>query len=74
MKNQNSKNEAPSKWVRFSSIAIQMGATIYLGNLLGGWLDKTYSKTFWEPTVTMIAIFLSMYLVIKGVNQINKEK
>ncbi|GEQ84834.1 hypothetical protein ULMS_03420 [Patiriisocius marinistellae] len=72
MENPKKKNESPSKWLRFSSIALQMGATIYLGNLLGGWLDGQYTTTFWEPTVTMIAVFISMYLIIKGVNQMNK--
>ncbi len=48
----------------FSGIAIQMGATIYFGNLLGEWLDEKYDKTYFENIVTMIAVFLSMYLVI----------
>jgi len=55
-----------------SGIAIQMGATIYLGNLLGSWLDKTYNKTFLEDTITLIAVFLSMYLVIKKVVALSK--
>lgn len=71
MKKQKKEEGAPSKWVRFSTIAIQMGLTIYLGNLMGGWLDTTFQKTFWEPTVTLAAIFLSMYVVIRGVNKMN---
>ncbi len=67
------KENAPLKnWVRFSTIAIQMGATIFLGNLLGQWLDTKFETTFLENTVTLIAVFLSMYIVIKGVNQMNK--
>jgi membrane protein DedA with SNARE-associated domain len=57
---------------RLSGIAIQMGATIYLGNLLGSWLDSKFDKTFWEATCTLLAIALSMYSVIKQANQLNR--
>ncbi|MFD0795889.1 AtpZ/AtpI family protein [Maribacter chungangensis] len=57
---------------KLSGIAIQMGATIYLGNLLGTWLDGKFDKTFWETTCTLLAIFLSMYSVIKQANQLNQ--
>lgn len=67
-----SKKKSPiSNWARFSTIALQMGLTIYLGNLLGEWLDEKYDKTFLEPTITLIAVFLSMYIVIRGVQQMN---
>ncbi|EDM45260.1 hypothetical protein SCB49_05622 [unidentified eubacterium SCB49] len=66
------KKNAPLKnWARFSTIALQMGLTIYLGNLLGEWLDIKFDKTFLEPTITLIAVFISMYVVIKGVKQMN---
>lgn len=55
-----------------SGIAIQMGATIYLGNLLGEWLDMKFEKTYLEDTFTLIAVFLSIYLVIKKVMSMNK--
>lgn len=55
-----------------SGIAIQMGATIYLGNLLGTWLDEKFQKTFLEDTITLVAVFLSIYLVIKKVMALNK--
>ncbi|MBT2160370.1 MULTISPECIES: AtpZ/AtpI family protein [Zobellia] len=56
----------------FSGIALQMGATIYLGNLLGAWLDVKFEKTFLEDTITLLAVFLSMYIVIKKVMTLNK--
>ena len=55
-----------------SGIAIQMGATIYLGNLLGEWLDVKFEKTYLEDTITLLAVFLSMYLVIRKVMALNK--
>lgn len=55
-----------------SGIALQMGVTIYLGNLLGSWLDVKFEKSFLEDTITLLAVFLSMYLVIKKVISLNK--
>ena len=54
-----------------SGIAIQMGATIYLGNLLGSWLDGKFNTAFLEPAVTLLAVFLSMYVIIKAVKDLN---
>lgn len=68
----NKEKGALRTWGRFSTIAIQMGVTIYLGNLLGGWLDKKLQTTFLESTITLLAVFLSMYIVIKAVMQLNK--
>ncbi|WP_027076583.1 AtpZ/AtpI family protein [Maribacter antarcticus] len=56
---------------RLTGIAIQMGATIYLGNFLGSWLDGKFDKTFWETTCTLLAIVLSIYSVIKQANRLN---
>ncbi len=66
------KKNGGTKWAALSGIGIQMGLTIFLGNLLGAWLDTTFNKTFLEPTITILAIFISIYSVIKGVNKINK--
>ncbi|GAA0872786.1 hypothetical protein GCM10009117_19330 [Gangjinia marincola] len=66
------KKEPLNQWAKFSTIAFQMGATIFLGNLLGSWLDEEYEKAFFEPMVTLFAIFLSMFVVIRQVNTLNK--
>lgn len=66
------KKDGGNRWIALSGIGLQMGLTIFLGNLLGQWLDTTFNKTFLEPTITILAIFISMYSVIKGVNKINK--
>ena len=66
------KPESPLKsWAKFSTIAIQMGITIYLGNLFGAWLDRKFETTFLEPTVSLIAVFLSMYVIIRAVKSLN---
>ena len=69
------KEQKPLKgWAVFSGIGIQMGLIIYLGNLLGVWLDKKWQTTYLETTVTLIAIFLAMFSVIYQVNRYNARK
>lgn len=68
----NDKKNGGNRWIALSGIGLQMGLTIFLGNLLGKWLDTTLNKSFLEPTITILAIFISIYSVIKGVNKINK--
>lgn len=57
---------------KLSGIGLQMGLTIYLGNLLGSWLDQKFEKNFWEISVTLFAIAVSLYSVIKQANELNK--
>lgn len=66
-------NKSPSKFIRFTSIAIQMGGTIFLGNYLGKWLDIKFSKDFWETTITLISVFASMCLVISQVIKLSNK-
>lgn len=56
-------------FIRFSSIALQMGLTIYLGSKLGEWLDVKFNNTnqLYYKIVTLIAVFVAMYAVIKQV-------
>lgn len=72
------ENQKPKKqlnpYLRFTTVAFQMGLTIYLGNLLGKWLDSKYDKTFLESTVTLLAVFMAMYQVISQVLKISKDK
>ena len=69
---QKKSNDNLKKAARLSGIGIQMGVTIYLGHLLGTWLDVRYQTSFWEITLTLTAIFLSLYSVILQVNRLNK--
>lgn len=65
-------NDQLKNWARFSTIALQMGLTIYLGNVFGAWLDTKFETTWLEQLVTLFAVFISIYLVIRGVMQLNK--
>jgi uncharacterized membrane protein YfcA len=72
--NQNKKNSQKkplNKALQLSGAGLQMGLTIYLGFLLGKWLDKTFETNFLKETVTLLAIFLAMYSLIKQANRIN---
>ena len=48
-----------------------MGLTIYLGFLLGKWLELKFEVPFLTEITTLVAIFLSMYSLIKQANKIN---
>jgi uncharacterized membrane protein YfcA len=50
-----------------------MGGTIFLGNYLGQWLDAQFDKDYLETTITLLSIFVSMYLVISQVLKMSKE-
>ena len=68
------KPEKPLRnWAIFSGIGLQMGLTIFLGNALGAWLDKRNQTTFLEETITIIAVFISMFMVVYRVNRLNKK-
>jgi hypothetical protein len=50
-----------------------MGGTIFLGNYFGEWLDAKYNKEYWASTITLISVFIAMYLVIAQVIKVSKE-
>lgn len=65
-----------NQYIRFSGMALQMGVVIAAGTYLGVWLDEEYPNNFSGFTVgcSLLAVFLSMFLVIKQVQQLNKNK
>jgi len=65
------KKGALRNWAVFSGIGIQMGLIIFLGNVLGKWLDGKFTTSFLETTITLIAIFAAMFSVIYRVNRFN---
>lgn len=67
------KEKRPNKFLRFTGTAFQMGLTIYAGNWLGRWLDTKYNSDKYESVVTLLAVFLSMYLVISQVIKLSKD-
>ena len=65
-----------SKFARFSSVGIQMGATIGLCTWLGTWLDGKYNtKTpWWTLGLMLFGVFAGLVLVIKEVLKMSKEE
>lgn len=72
-KNQKKKEKKKplNKAIQLSGAGLQMGLTIYLGFLLGEWLDVKFETTYLEQTVTLVAIFISIYLLIRQAKKIN---
>ena len=65
-----------NKFIRFTSIGLQMGLTIYLGSKLGEWLDVKFNNQdqLYYKIVSLIAIFIAIASVIYQVTQITKDK
>lgn len=63
-----------NKWIVLLTIPAQMGATIFLFSWFGSWLDEKYGnvKKINQMIFTLLGVFLSLYYVIKQVNQLNK--
>ena len=72
MKEKNTQKKPLNKAIKLSGAGLQMGFTIYVGFLLGEWFDKKLEFTFLTETVTLLAIFLAMYSLIKQANKINE--
>ncbi|MDC0177800.1 AtpZ/AtpI family protein [Polaribacter sp.] len=60
-----------NKALQLSGAGLQMGLTIYLGFLIGTWLDIKFNTFFLTEVITLIAIFFAMYSLIKQANKIN---
>jgi MFS-type transporter involved in bile tolerance (Atg22 family) len=70
------KDNSALKWLRFAGIAIQMGAIIWLGSLLGAYLDKKFLRNdeLYYKIVTLLAVFLAMAVVIREVIKAGKSE
>ncbi len=64
-----------NKFIVFTGLGFQIGVTIYLGSLLGDWLDDKYSNTqeLYKKVCTLLAVFIAMYSAIKQVINISKK-
>ena len=71
------KNKPQVKtYIRFSTIAIQMGIIITAGALGGQWLDEKQGNKFpvWTLVLTLFAIFASLYQIIREVIKMGKDE
>ena len=71
MPKKSSPNDNPLKALtKVSGMGIQMGLTIYGGNLLGRWLDQKMQWNFLEISLTLLAIAMAIYAMIKQAKQL----
>ena len=64
-----------NKFIRFTSIGLQMGLTIYLGSKLGEWLDIKFNNQdqLYYKIVSMLAVFIAIGSVIFQVLKITNN-
>ena len=74
-KPQKKSNNTRNNLARFSGIAFQMGATIFLAAYAGKWLDLKYpsDKKWFTIALTLTGVALSLYNVLRQINKINDE-
>tara|TARA_B100000508_G_scaffold75230_1_gene58655 strand:+ start:127600 stop:127830 length:231 start_codon:yes stop_codon:yes gene_type:complete len=67
--------ERLKNYLKFSTIAIQMGVLITAAALGGDWLDDAQQNEFpvWTLILTLIAIFASLYQIIREVIKMGKD-
>ncbi len=60
-----------NSFIKYSGLAIQMGVTIYLGSVLGNFLDSKYDDHtgLYTKICTLLAVFLAMISVIRQVTR-----
>ncbi len=71
--NPKNKNKQPNPFLIFTGLAFQIGATIYLGNQFGIWLDMKFEKSneLFMKAFTLLSVFASIYSVIATVKKIS---
>lgn len=69
------RKQRVKNYLKFSTIAIQMGALITAAALGGDWLDDYQDNEFplWTLILTLIAIFASLFQIIREVSKMGKD-
>ena len=71
-----SKKKQTNKWLVFMNIPFQMGLIIFLGVMLGQWLDEKFKIEGSILTIvfSLLAVFIALYNVIRQVNKMSNDK
>ena len=73
MSNNNLKQT--NKWLVMMNIPFQMGVIIFCFPYLGIWLDEKYTNTsIFTIILSLLAVFIALYNVIRQVKNLNKEE
>ena len=72
----NRQDKNHNKWLVLISLPIQMGVVIFLFSWLGGWLDEKYpnSNDWYTKGLTLAGVFLSLYYLIRQVQNLDKKE
>lgn len=72
----NQPDKPVNKYIYFSSIVFQMAITITIAAYIGQWLDEKYPNdcSLFTVILSLLGVFGSLYLVIKRVILMGKEK
>lgn len=70
------RNSGFKNWAVFSGIAIQMGVIIGLGAFLGIKLDEYFTNSYSVFTIilSLLGVFVSMYVLIRQLQNLNKKE
>jgi hypothetical protein len=65
-----------NRWLALINIPFQMGIVIFLFAYFGQWLDEKYPNPhrLYTKIITMLGVAISLYNVIRQVNQLNKDE
>jgi len=68
------KNKQLSKYLKFSSLGIQMGVIIAFFTWLGTYLDRSQNTSiqWWTLSLSLFGVISSLVLVIREVIKMNK--
>ena len=71
----NNKKQA-NKWLALINIPFQMGLIIFLGVMIGQWLDEKFKIEGSILTIvfSLLAVFIALYNVIRQVNKMSNDK
>jgi uncharacterized membrane protein YfcA len=64
-----------NKFIVLTGVGIQMMVTIFLGAYFGKMLDEKYpaDKKWFTIGLTLFSVFISLYLVVQQLKQLNKD-
>ena len=70
----NSNPKQSNKWLVMMNIPFQMGVIIFSFTYLGMWLDEKYtSSSVFTIILSLLAVFIGLYNVIRQVKNLNKD-
>lgn len=76
MTKKSSEGKQPNKFIVLTSVAAQLGVTIYLGAFFGKKLDANYQlpKPYFTIGLVLLALVVSMVSIIKQLNRLNEKE